>query len=48
MVNDMQIVFQNSPVGPKEGVPDKRYLDKLDAYINRTRQVYTAMEAAAS
>ena len=35
MVNDMQIVFQNSPVGPIEGVPDKIYLDKLGMYVNR-------------
>ena len=34
MVNDMQIVFQNFPVRPLEGVPEKIYLDKLGAYVN--------------
>ena len=34
MVNDTQIVFQNCPVGPLEGVPDKIFLDELGAYIN--------------
>ena len=34
MVNDTQIVFQNCPAGPLEDVPDKIYIDKLDAYVN--------------
>ena len=34
MVNDTQIIFQNRPVRPLEGVPDKIYLDKLGTYVN--------------
>ena len=34
MVNDTQIVFQNCPVGPLEGVPGKKNIDKLGAYLN--------------
>ena len=34
MVNGMQTVFQNSPLGPLEGVIDKIYLNKLGAYVN--------------
>ena len=34
MVNDTQIVFQNFPVGPLEGVPEEIYIDELGAYVN--------------
>ena len=34
MVNDTQTVFQNCPVRPIGGVPDKIYLDKLGVYVN--------------
>ena len=34
MVNDTNMVFQNFPVGPLEGVPDKTYLHKRGTYVN--------------
>ena len=34
MLNETQVVFQNFPVGPLEGVPEKIYLDKLGTYFN--------------
>ena len=39
MVNDTQIVFQNFPVGPLESAPDKIYLEKIGAYVNRKTSV---------
>ena len=33
MVNDTQIVFQNCPVGPLEGISDKIYINKLGSYV---------------
>ena len=46
MVNDTQTVFQNFPVGPLEGVPEK-YISTSSARMSKDkRRVYTAMKEA--
>ena len=44
MVNDTQIVFQNFPVGPLEGVPDKYISTSSTRMLTEKRQAYTAMK----